>query len=61
MCMKKLVYTLSIIFLLVGLIPFITNSFILSNISNDQIQQNTISNLEAIKTIKKNQIETYFE
>ncbi|UYO99430.1 methyl-accepting chemotaxis protein [Oceanotoga sp. DSM 15011] len=59
--MKKLVYTLSIIFLLIGLIPFITNSFILSNISNDQIQQNMMSNLEAIKTIKKNQIETYFE
>ncbi|WP_308644636.1 hypothetical protein [Oceanotoga sp.] len=58
---EKVSLYFSIIFLLVGLIPFITNSFILSNISNDQIQQNTISNLEAIKTIKKNQIETYFE
>ena len=57
----KLSGKLVLYFLLVGLLPFIVIAVISLNNSSQSIKELSFDKLEAIKTIKKNQISSYIE
>ena len=58
--MKKISTKILIGFLLVGLIPMITASFVSEHIASQDIEANNFTKYEAIRDIKKTQIENFF-
>jgi len=58
--MKSLKSKLIILFILVGLIPLLVSSVVANIRVSTEIEEQVVDKLEAIRVVKKNQIESYF-